>query len=261
MAILICGLLPLFNMLSPALLGLVLLRHGYRETMLVTAWAILPLVGWAIAGDVSPLLLAAGVLALATVLRRTVSWQYTLLAAVLVGGLTEMVLRLWPQLVSLQLQQLEAFMAAGGFDTQPELTLEALQDAVMRLFGMMSMFMSIILLMLARWWQALLYNPGGFQQEFHQLKLQPSIALLLLGLLLLASFGSTVLSGWILYLWVPLFFAGLALVHGLIGLKKLSRLWLVAFYVLLLSPMMTQLLAVAAVIDSWYDFRSRIKAA
>lgn len=259
MAILVCGLIPLFNMLAPALVGLVLLRHGPREALLVTAWALLPIAGWAMAGDVSPLMLLLGVLSLAAVLRRTASWQYTLLAAVLVGVLTELVLRLRPELLALQLQQLEALMAGGAFPDQPEMTLEVLREAMFRLFGLMSMIMSICLLMLARWWQAVLYNPGGFQQEFHQLRLQPSIALLLMVLLLLASFGTTALAGWIFYLWVPLFFAGLALVHGLVGLKKLSRLWLVAFYVLLLSPMLAQLLAVAAVIDSWYDFRSRIR--
>ncbi len=257
-AVLVCGLFPLLNMLAPALLGLVLLRHGPKEAVLITAWAALPLVGWAIAGDISPLMLLIGVMALAAVLRRTASWQYTLLAAVLIGVLTEMALRLRPELVALQMQQLEAFMAAGGFPEQPEMSMDVLRDALIRLFGLMSMIMSICLLIVARWWQAVLYNPGGFQQEFHQLRLQPSIALLLMALLLLASFGSTVLTGWILYLWVPLFFAGLALVHGLVGLKKLSRLWLVAFYMLLLSPMLAQVLAVAAVIDSWYDFRSRI---
>ena len=258
-AVLVCGLFPLVNMLAPALLGLVLLRHGPKEAMLVTAWAALPTVGWAMAGDFSPLMLLVGVLALATVLRRTASWQYTLLAAVLLGVLTEMVLRLRPDMLALQLQQLEALMAGGAFPDQPEMTLDVLREAMFRLFGLMSMIMSLCLLMLARWWQAVLFNPGGFQQEFHQLRLQPSIAVLLMALLLIASVSSTVLSGWIFYLWVPLFFAGLALVHGLVGLKKLSWLWLFAFYVLLLSPMLAQLLAVAAVIDSWYDFRSRIR--
>jgi len=58
--------------------------------------------------------------------------------------------------------------------------------------------MSICLLMLARWWQAVLYNPGGFQQEFHQFKLQPAIAMMLMVLFLAASAGVTVLTGWIM---------------------------------------------------------------
>jgi len=136
-----------------------------------------------------------------------------------------------------------------------------MRAALVSLFGVMHMFLAICLLMVARWWQALLYNPGGFQQEFHQLRLQPRVAGLLMALFVLASMGVTVLSGWVLYFVLPLFFAGLALVHGLIGMKKLSRLWLLAFYMLMLNPLLAQLLTVAALIDSFYDFRRRVTPA
>lgn len=257
----LCGLIPLVNMLTPALLGLILLRHGGRETMLVTAWAALPLIGWAMLGDITPLVLLCGVLALATVLRQSSSWQYTLLAGILVGVGAEMALRLRPEFLAVLQQQVELFLAAGSMPDQPEIGPELMRSVLVSLFGVMHMFMSICLLMLARWWQAVLYNPGGFQQEFHQLRLQPAVALLLMGLCVLASISLTVLSGWIMYFLLPLFFAGLALVHGLIGLKKLSRLWLVAFYLLMLNPPLAQLLSVAALIDSWYNFRARVKAA
>ena len=255
----VCGLIPLLNMIVPALLGLVLLRHGPREALLVTAWAALPLFGWAMMGDITPLLLLIGVLALAAVLRQTTSWQFTLLAAILVGVGAEMALRLRPDFLVLLQQQVEAFMAAGAVPDQPVIDADVMRSALISLFGVMHMFMSICLLMLARWWQAVLYNPGGFQQEFHQIRLQPSVAMTLMVLFLAASVGVTVLTGWILYFMLPLFFAGLALVHGLVGLKKLSRLWLVAFYMLMLNPPLAQLLSVAALIDSWYDFRSRVK--
>jgi len=68
-----------------------------------------------------------------------------------------------------------------------------------------------------------------------------------------------VLTGWILYFVIPLAIAGVALVHGLVGIKRLSRLFLVAFYLLLLSPLAVQLLSVAALLDSFYDFRRRIQ--
>jgi hypothetical protein len=45
----------------------------------------------------------------------------------------------------------------------------------------------------------------------------------------------------------------------LVGIKKLSRLWLIAFYMLMLNPPLAQLLAVFALADSWYDFRGRIQ--
>jgi hypothetical protein len=232
----LCGLIPLVNMLSPAIVALVCLRHGPREALLVAAWAVLPLLGWAMAGDITPLILMMGALALATVLRQTASWQTTMLVAILVGVGAEMALRLRPDFLALLLVQVEAFLAAGGGPQTGDVPADVMQDALVSLFGVMHMFLAICLLMMARWWQALLYNPGGFQQEFHQFRLQPRAAMLLAIMFVLASFGITVLAGWIMYFVVPLLFAGLALVHGLIGLKKLSWLWLIAFYMLLLNP-------------------------
>ncbi|ALO45330.1 hypothetical protein PS2015_647 [Pseudohongiella spirulinae] len=253
----LCGIIPLVNMLSPALVGLVCLRHGPREALLVAAWAVLPLIGWASMGDLTPLVLMVGVTVLATVLRQAGSWQTTLLAAIAVGVGAEMVLRLRPEFLDLLQQQVSLFFDSADMPEQPEIPADVMRNALISVFGVIHMFAAICLLMVARWWQAVLYNPGGFQREFHQLRFKPGVALLLVLLFILASFGVTVLTGWVMYFLMPLFFAGIALVHGLVGIKKLSRLWLVAFYMLMLNPPLTQLLAVAALLDSFYDFRRR----
>jgi hypothetical protein len=260
-AALLCGLIPLVNMISPALVALVCLRYGLREALLVAAWVALPLIGWAMAGDLTPLILLIGVLALAEVLRASASWQYTLLAAILVGVGAELALRIRPDFLVMLMTQVEAFLASGAGPQNADLTPEIMRGALISLFGVMHMFLAICLLMVARWWQAVLYNPGGFQQEFHQFRLQPVAAMALMVLFVLASMGVTVLSGWVMYFVMPLFFAGLALVHGLIGLKKLSWAWLIAFYLLLLNPLLAQLLIVAALMDSWVDFRGRVRRA
>lgn len=255
----VTGLVPLVNLLTPALLGLVCLRHGPREALLVGAWAILPLAGWALVGDVTPFLLAVGVLALASTLRSTGRWDVTLVGAVLIGVAAEMVLRMRPEFMANLLDQLDGMMVQNAGTVEP-IAREDMQVLLYSLFGVVHMFLAICMTMLARWWQALLYNPGGFRQEFHSLRLPPRMAMALAGLFLAASFGVPVLVGWVLYFVMPLFFAGLALVHGLVGLKRLSGLWLGAFYLLLLSPVVAQLLTVAALFDSWYDFRRRVEA-
>jgi len=254
----VTGLVPLVNLLTPALLGLVCLRHGLREALQVAAWAILPLAGWAMAGDVTPLILAVGVLALASMLHSTGRWDITLVGAVLVGVAAEMILRMRPEFMAQILDQLDTMMAQNAGADAGSMPREDLQVLLYSLFGVVHMFLAISMTVLARWWQALLYNPGGFRSEFHALRLPPRMAMTLAGLFLLASFGVPVLAGWVLYFVMPLFFAGLALVHGLVGLKKLSGLWLGAFYLLLLSPVVAQLLTVAALFDSWYDFRKRV---
>lgn len=258
MAAFIAALIPVINLLSPAIVGLVCLRHGLRETLPVMLWAVLPLIGWAMIGDITPLILMAGVLALATVLRGSNSWQMTLLAAVLVGVGAEMTLRLRPEFLAQIMQQLELAMNQGDAGELGEISQEELRSLLLGLFGLVHMVMAVCLLMLSRWWQALLFNPGGFGQEFHSFRLESTVGLLLAILFLAASLGVPVLSGWVMYFVTPLFFAGLALVHGVVRMKGFSRLWLVVFYVLLLNPLVTQLLTVAALVDSWYDFRSRL---
>jgi len=55
LAVLLLGLVPLANFLSPVIVGLVMLRKGTREAAYVLAWAILPVGAWAMIGDPVPL--------------------------------------------------------------------------------------------------------------------------------------------------------------------------------------------------------------
>jgi len=58
---------------------------------------------------------------------------------------------------------------------------------------------------------------------------------------------------------VPLVFAGLALIHGLVAQKRLAKFWLVGLYVtlLLFMQLIYPLLVVLAIVDSLIDFRGR----
>ncbi|MCW8906468.1 MAG: DUF2232 domain-containing protein, partial [Sedimenticola sp.] len=123
----------------------------------------------------------------------------------------------------------------------------------------------MVAMFLARWWQALLYNPGGFRAEFHQLRLPRLLAvamlLLLLFMLTQAGSGVTVLEYLLVLLVCAWFIHGLALVHGVIGRLGSSSGWLIALYLLLLFalPHMVIVLAIAGVVDAWIDFRARLR--
>jgi hypothetical protein len=257
--VLICGVIPIVNLMTPALVGLVCLRHGLTEALKVLVWAVLPLLAWAMIGDITPLILMVGVMALATVLRRAGDWEHALLAAVLVAVAAEMTLRLRPEFMAAIMEQIEAMMASGA---QPgDVAAADLQMVLYSLFGLVHMVLAICLLIVARWWQALIYNPGGFREEFHQLRFQPRNAMILALLFMVAGFTVPVLAGWALYFVVPLVFAGLALVHGVMGLKQVSGAWVVALYAMLLfaGQLGLMLLTVAALFDSWYNFRARMR--
>ena len=59
---------------------------------------------------------------------------------------------------------------------------------------------------------------------------------------------------------VPLLFAGIALVHGLVDKGGLARFWLVGMYItlLLFMQLIYPLLVVLAIVDSLFDFRGRL---
>jgi len=251
------GFVPLLNLLSPVVVGLVLLRKGSGEALVLMAWVVLPLGFWAYLGDVVPLIMLLGISGLALLLRETESWEYTLLAAVLVGLGVEGWLRYQPAVLDLMFQQLEVYMTPSNLQG---VQIEEIRAVLPTLIGAVYMFLAVTLLIIARWLQAMLYNPGGFRQEFQSLRLGNKVALVLVMLMLLANFGVLVPETWVVYLVIPPLFAGLALVHGLAEIRRLSRLWLLLFYAVLMLPIMLQILILAALVDSWYDFRKRVQA-
>jgi len=116
-------------------------------------------------------------------------------------------------------------------------------------------------LFIARWWQAMLYNPGGFKSEFHQLRLGRGFALatLVAGLLLLVSSSNSVpITTDLLVVMVMLFMIqGLAVSHYLVSMAGANAGWLVALYVLvILLPQAALTLAIAGFTDNWFDFRT-----
>lgn len=257
------NLLPL---LSPATVALVVLRKGWREGALVALWAALPLVAMLYAAAMTPMLVWASLLTVvvvviaALVLRGTSSWQSALLA--LVGGSAAVVLAMG-QLLSAEVvafgESLKAMFAqmraAGrGLDLDPDpLMVLGLLAWVMAVSGLGS-------LLLGRWWQALLYNPGGLGRELRALRLSAPVALGLMAGWVVCQLGSGGYLAWGNLLGLPLFLNGVALVHHLIAASpRIGAHWLAVFYVslvLLLGPLGLLLTGVGFT-DSLMDLRAR----
>tara|TARA_B100000959_G_scaffold138043_1_gene145081 strand:+ start:7494 stop:8330 length:837 start_codon:yes stop_codon:yes gene_type:complete len=261
LAVVLLGLVPLVYFLNPVVVGLVMLRKGTQEAGIVFAWAVLSIGAHAVIGDFIPLIMLCGISGLAWILRKTESWEFTLLAAIAIGLAVEVYLRLQPLVLDVLFLQMELYLETnnlqglqlGGEGVQ----LEDFRESLTSFLGAMYMFVAIMLLMLARWMQASLYNPGGFQQEFHALRIEQKVAMILLGLMLLASFQVLIPQTWMLYLILPLLFSGMALIHALAAKKQLSSLWLAALYAVLMLPVVVNMVVLLALVDSWYNFRKR----
>lgn len=262
LVVVLAAVLQPFFWLGAAAGSLVLLRRGAGDALGILAWALLPALAWWYLGDPSVTLVLLGSAVLAQVLRTSMSWNRVMLASVVLGvfyvlllstvsaglvtGLAEAFRSVLPQVLS------EAKLSA---DQQAELQ-AGLVPAVTGLLAASLQVISLLCLMLARYWQAALYNPQGFGREFRALRLSAPVAVsLLLGVLVVPLLGpqAAVLAPLCA---VPLLFAGLALGHGLVALKRLPGFWLVLMYGLAL--MLGNVICLVAVVDSLFDFRGRL---
>ena len=89
-------------------------------------------------------------------------------------------------------------------------------------------------MLLARWWQSALFNPGGFRKEFYALRLPrilvfPTLAGLV-ALLLIPGGASMALRDSVILALVLYLFQGFSVIHGFLYTRARSRVWLTGMY-------------------------------
>lgn len=275
-ALLLLILLPLgypFSFISGAAVALVTLRMGMQQGLMLILWAVLavgavgllwlqnPMPGAALA-----VVLWLPVWAMAVSLRRTAQPRRSLLLATVYGLMavlafhygTEEPVQWWNSLLQEALQETLARLAETERD-QLLYNLELI-SGVMTGFSAAVLSASLIgSLMLARWWQGVLYNPGGFGEEFRRISMgRPlTLGLLLVAALMALTDARLLFQDMVVVLIVPFAVQGLAVVHTLVKQRKAHNGWLIALYVLLFiaTGQMALLLAFVGAIDNWFDFR------
>lgn len=269
LVVVVSAALPLLFWLSAAAGCLVLLRRGLSDALGILAWAMLPAIGWWYFGEPRTLLVLLGALGLALLLRASLSWNRVLLCSVALGLVYGLVLgavfREPIELMAGELQKLMPQMLDGvhqQMSVDERARLDSLIAPVLTgLLAALLQIVSLLSLMLGRYWQAQLYNPGGFGREFRALRLPLAPAMLLLvGMLLGPNLGPQMAMLTPLCS-VPLVFAAIALLHGLVAQERLAKFWLVGLYITLLLFMQLTypLLVVLAIVDSLLDFRGRFE--
>ncbi|MEH6442967.1 MAG: hypothetical protein V7784_03635 [Oceanospirillaceae bacterium] len=262
----VAALLPLLFWLSAAAVCLVTLRKGVSKGGLVLVWALVPAIMWSRQGDFTPSIVILGSYILAVVLRKTVSWQRCIQAALLltvIAGLVQQELN--GDVLEQVVQGVQKLMMQSSAVTNDVLSQQAkwLLQATLGVFDTLHFAMMLSSLFLARWWQSKLFNPGGLQQEFHQLRFSPLFALsLVIATLITTTYSGEEFIRWIPLLVAPLVIAGLALAHGSVAKRSLGRSWLVALYIaaFVLGPYVITMLVIFAAIDTLVDIRNKIPA-
>jgi hypothetical protein len=147
-------------------------------------------------------------------------------------------------------------------------------EDVQRAFDMLSHYMTGIVaaasvfgllfgLFLGRWWQALLYNPGGFRQEFLSLSTPPRLAIGSILVVIIASLSSGVISEVFWNITILLFvlytFIGTSVLHTVFAAMKMGRYIVPMFYVtMFLIPHAMLPVAIVGLSDAWMNLRNKI---
>jgi hypothetical protein len=125
-----------------------------------------------------------------------------------------------------------------------------------------AVFSMLLGLFLGRWWQAILYNPGGFRQEFLGLKVQPRLAFVSIAIIGIAIVSSGVVSqiAWntTILMFVLYTFIGTAVLHTVFSRMKIGQFAVPMFYItLFFIPHSLLPVALVGFSDTWLDIRKR----
>jgi len=218
---------------------------------------------------------------LASMLNRRASWSAVLQIAALLGVLLISVVHLvypdvfdwWANFLhSLSAQTPDAITALksnamhADADSMKEAQIQAINAAKWIATGSVvgvTLLVSIMQLILACWWEAIVFKPGSLRLGLRHIRLSPLAGVLFIASLVFSYLGNAVVLDIMPVLYLLFCGAGLSLLHYFFGLLKtpVAWFWLVLLYATLILAMPISVVAIAtlALLDIWLDFRRRFK--
>jgi hypothetical protein len=272
-------IVPFCSLLAAAAVGLPTLRKGAYEggAVMLASVAVLGALGGFLIGSLFDgaafgLLLWVPIWLAAVILRESGKLSTTF-GFVSVMGLLVVTMVYWlhPDPSSIWLEGLERFLKPLMDNTPPDFDKEQFWNnlsvlAARYMTGIVSasLVISLILsLMIARWWQAVLFNPGGFRSEFVGLRMPAMFPCIAVGALIVAMAANEDVAEVALNLSLPLFalflLVGFSVLHALVSHNKVWKVWLVGTYIaLLFVPYIIVPIALVGLSDPWFDWRKRL---
>lgn len=270
-------LLPPVAWMSGAAVALVTLVNGHRNGLLVTAIAG---IGTAVFSGLIlsipqlaiyyVLLVWLPVVMVAVVLRQTVSLVLCLqlIAGVSLLGIIVLYVffpdfgEIWRSSLNMMADDLIANSNGTLDKEQLQLIIDQVVSLLPGFFASSFMIGTMISLYLARWWQAVIYNPGGFGKEFRAINLGKATAFIALAIAITASLiKADIFNAMLLVVFALYLNQGIAVLHAVFAGKQFHAVWLFMIYLLMFFvPHIVVLLALAGLADTWIDFRRRLVA-
>jgi len=253
------AVLPFLYVLSAGLVALTTLRHGLTAgTRLLLIAMIGALISWRLTGVPLSMLVLTIVTLLAVVLRESRSWSRTLVSGSVIALLFALIAQSQFQAqFDTAITSMQNILTDGDASSIEWQMLDKLKPLVA--YGIMAseLMEALLSLLLARFWQAGLYNPGGLKKEMHNLRFS---RVELLGLVIAVLVSLAVQPGAVLLFGIPFVFSGISLIHGIVAKVNLGGQWLVALYIALIFAyqIIVPLLVLLVLVDSFVDIRQRV---
>jgi len=274
---LLCTLLPLVELpggfIAAIIVGLVTLRKGSKAGLYVLAFVALPAISLLVLRrfeyGLFDILLARCILVwiFALVLRRWNSWIFVLEIMAVIGAIAVLLVHAIVPDIKLVLtnvltQAYKNFALSGALQIPSNKAAEYIQQLVPFATGSAAflLFFGVFLqLLLARWWQSIIFLPGGFRQEFVQIRVDRIASILLV----VATVGMYWHPAWLMDLYpvllLPFMVAGLSIVHYLTSKRKQMVILVIAMYIALIifNFLTVAVLGLIGFVDSWIHFRRK----
>jgi uncharacterized protein YybS (DUF2232 family) len=127
-------------------------------------------------------------------------------------------------------------------------------------FAAVLCFYAMLELLLARWWQDKIYNPGGLRKELTSIRMSYAASTIFIAGVVASLLGNKIAIDFMPILYALFIFAGLSLVHYIAQtLQKGWLMLLLVYTVLTLIPVSALLIAALALVDSAFDIRTRMR--
>jgi len=264
------------SIVSSASVALVTLRRGAKEGLYVLAFACLTATLLSLALNIGyqfvllyGVVLWSPVWLIADILREGRHLGFALEIAVALGLLGVLGFYLYNPQPSQLWSQVLAAMIQPMLEANPEAPVEQIKQSTQLFAHFMTgaiaagtVYSLAFGLFLGRWWQATLYNPGGFRTEFLALRGHKQLAWASICLLAIAGLGTGVLAEvcWNVIVVLVVFYTlvGTAILHAAFASMKSGRFTVPLLYITLaVIPHVMIIIALCGLVDQWLDLRKK----
>ncbi len=263
-------IMPPVSVVSSAAVALVTLRRGAFEGLfiLICSSVAAGLLGFLALGNYQFALLYVMVLWLpvwliSIVLREGRHLSLALEIAILIGVLGVIGFYLYAsEPTDMWKAVLAQMVPADAPVADIQRTIDALAHYMTGIVAAGSVFGLLFGLFLGRWWQANLYNPGGFRQEFLSLDTKPRLSIATIAIVAIAWAipGQISEIAWNISILLFVLYAvsGTAVLHTVFADMKLARYIVPMLYItLFLIPHAMLLVALVGLSDPWLNLRKK----